>query len=397
MDFSWHRNEFSSQQKAAVMRQESRPRRLFPTRRQSLSDSAKKTHDQSQSPFFKLPAELRLAIYSEAGLSNATIHCFTHEYENQTGAATCPIEHLTKKNSTNIYHGKVCTHPQDDSSAPPYISSTPTHCTGCTTASRQALTPLPSSFIAFAPRSPPPPPSSPILPLLLTCRRLYTEALPPLYASSTFSFTDLFTLTDFLTTAMPPAHAARIRSLTLTWTMLAQPVIPRSALSPAMRRELARRHDVPGRPVLLLPPYAAPPAHLVGPPHDAGTWRDEVWGPRGVVRGLLPGLRRLRLELADRVDDGCGSGGVSQLRHAHGVWGGRGTAAYVRAEELWVEWLRPVGEALEGREGEVVVEGGIWCRFDGEGEGSRRHAVIKGGGGEKRVSVLADGGEEVEW
>lgn len=76
------------------------------------------------------------------------------------------------------------------------------------------------------------------------------------------------------------------------------------------------------------------------------------------------------------MGDGCGSGGVGQLRHAHGVWGrSRGTPVYAGPEELWVEWLRPVGEALEGREEEVVVvEGGIWCRFDGE-----RHAVIKGG------------------
>ncbi|KAF9638031.1 hypothetical protein BFW01_g8928 [Lasiodiplodia theobromae] len=358
MDFSWSKKEFSSQKKAALMRQESRPRRPFPTRRQSLSgtlDSTKKMHDQSQSPFFKLPAELRRAIYSEAGLGNATIHCFTREFENQTGADTCPVERLTKKTSTNIYHGKVCTHPQNgSSSAAPYSGDAPNHCSGCATASRQALTCLPASFIDLdhLRGSSTSSPSSCIVPLLQTCRRLYTEAIATLYAETTFSFTDLFTLTDFLTSAIPRAHASRIRSLALTWTLLTQPIVPRSSLSPGM-----------------------------------------VWGAGGVVRALLlPGLRRLRLELADRVDDGCGSEGVGQLRHAHGVWGRRGTAAYARPEELWVEWLRPVGEALEGRE-EVVVEGGIWCRFDKEGS---RHAVIKGGGEEKRVLVLADG-EEVEW
>ncbi|KAB2568833.1 hypothetical protein DBV05_g12484, partial [Lasiodiplodia theobromae] len=317
-------------------------------------------HDQSQSPFFKLPAELRRAIYSEAGLGNATIHCFTREFENQTGADTCPVERLTKKTSTNIYHGKVCTHPQNgSSSAAPYSSDAPNHCSGCATASRQALTCLPASFIDVDHlRGSTSLPSSCIVPLLQTCRRLYTEAIATLYAETTFSFTDLFTLTDFLTSAIPRAHAARIRSLALTWTPLTQPIVPRSSLSPGMVHELRRRHGPRGCPLLLRPPYAAPPAHLVGPPHDAATWRDEVCG---VVRALLPGLRRLRLELADRVDDGCGSEGVGQLRHAHEVWCGRGTPSYARPEELWVEWLRPVGEALEGREEEVAVEGGIWC------------------------------------
>lgn len=61
---------------------------------------------------------------------------------------------------------------------------------------------------------------------------------------------------------------------------------------------------------------------------------------------------------------------------------------------FWLEWLEPVGAALEGREEGVEVEGGIWCKFGEEGS---VHAVIKGGGeGARRVLVLADG-EEVEW
>lgn len=70
---------------------------------------------------------------------------------------------------------------------------------------------------------------------------------------------------------------------------------------------------------------------------------------------------------------------------------------------VWLEWLGPVGEALEEREGEegggggVEVEGGIWCKFGEEGS---VHAVIKGGGGGEqgwgRTLVLADG-VEVEW
>lgn len=84
-----------------------------------------------------------------------------------------------------------------------------------------------------------------------------------------------------------------------------------------------------------------------------------------------------------------------RLKWPLGLGVGVGEGESRRPERLWVGWLEPVGRALEGREEgqEVEVQGGIWCRLDEPGS---LHAVIKGEG-RRRVLVLADGGEEVEW
>ncbi|KAF9638030.1 hypothetical protein BFW01_g8927 [Lasiodiplodia theobromae] len=341
-----------------------RPAPLDQSRRQSLSGIS--AHNQSQSPFFKLPIELRRAIYAQVGLAiNAPIHCFTHRVID---------EHLPPR-----VYGKVCTLPQDGSIAywDPDVDK---YCRPCKMKADQVLHNYPEAFTEFQPAGV----SPSVVPLMQTCRILYLELSTTLYADPTFTFTCLWTLHDFLlspaTTLSPTAHNSLIRHLSLTWNL-------HTRFPPAICRDMTNTVR-------------------------ADAWR-ELWAHIGGT--TLPALRRLRLELADGVGKRCrmdpyfeksvtrrrfyrlrGPAGMYQDEEEEEVVGRR------RPERLWVAWLEPVGKALEGREeDDVEVQGGIWCRLNEPGS---LHAVIKGGGGRRggrrgrrRVLVLADGGEEVEW
>lgn len=131
-------------------------------------------------------------------------------------------------------------------------------------------------------------------------------------------------------------------------------------------------------------------------PHDMGTWR-EVWSR---VSSSLPGLRRLRLDLSDRLKT-CVQGQdcyrtskrdiirllVQGSNMEESVFG----TDDEDSKKLWLEWLEPVGGALREK---VMVEGAIWCKLD---EPESVHGVIKGGGeGGRRVLILQNG-QEVEW
>lgn len=131
-----------------------RPAPLDQTRRQSLSGIP--AHGQSQSPFFKLPIELRRAIYALVGLSiNAPIHFFTHRT-------------IDEKLPPRVY-GKVCTLPQDGSIAywDPDVDK---YCRPCKMKADQLLPiyPYPEAFTEFQPAG-----TSPsVVPLMQTCRIL---------------------------------------------------------------------------------------------------------------------------------------------------------------------------------------------------------------------------------
>lgn len=136
----------------SCIRTPQRPAPLDQTRRQSLSGIS--AHDQSQSPFFKLPIELRRAIYALVGLGiNAPIHCFTHRTIDE---ALPP----------RVY-GKVCTLPQDGSIAywDPDVDK---HCLPCKMKADQLLHDYPEAFTEFQPAG-----TSPsVVPLMQTCRIL---------------------------------------------------------------------------------------------------------------------------------------------------------------------------------------------------------------------------------
>lgn len=105
-----------------------------------------------------------------------------------------------------------------------------------------------------------------LLSLLRTCRRVYTEAAPLLYADNTFDFRHVDTLNWFVA-VVPPHHLQQIRSLTLQWRI-------RNGISSVL-------------------PASAP---FSGPPWDGATWKRTV-----AILGSLLNLRSLNLLLGRDV------------------------------------------------------------------------------------------------
>ncbi|KAF2002552.1 hypothetical protein P154DRAFT_574128 [Amniculicola lignicola CBS 123094] len=105
-----------------------------------------------------------------------------------------------------------------------------------------------------------------ILPLLQTCRQIYSEAIPILYKTNTFSFNDLDSLRHFTATILP-VRLSLIRSITLEWCMT-WPI-----------------YDVIAQTLLLSNP-------ALYPPNDEATW-EESWR----IIATMPGLQKLRVRL----------------------------------------------------------------------------------------------------
>ncbi|EKG14373.1 hypothetical protein MPH_08464 [Macrophomina phaseolina MS6] len=154
-------------------------------------------HSQSQSTLFaKLPAEIRQAIFEEAGMAggNKTIHVFSSQRQ---------------------VYGKLCTLPLEN--ARPYYEPEQDECYACRSKACQAIDPTSRHFDNFSPSGCSLDKS--VLSLLQTCRRIYSEAVHTLYQANEFSFTNLWTLLDFFAT-IPESHASKVRSVRLTWALV---------------------------------------------------------------------------------------------------------------------------------------------------------------------------------
>ena len=80
------------------------------------------------------------------------------------------------------------------------------------------------------------------LPLLQTCRQIYTEALPVLYQNNIFDVKSLDALLSFPRTTI---HVDLIRSLRLSWNFCADPLQPRSNPTRPPRRRLLFSDAIP--------------------------------------------------------------------------------------------------------------------------------------------------------
>ncbi|KAF2744499.1 hypothetical protein M011DRAFT_384380, partial [Sporormia fimetaria CBS 119925] len=107
-----------------------------------------------------------------------------------------------------------------------------------------------------------------IIPLMLTCRLVYKEAIDVLYTTNTFSFNDLDCLRYFKST-IPPRAFDRIWYLDISWvgTWWAH---------------------VPNTTVVRQPRY---------PPYDRNTWED-TWR----IVSEIPQLKGLRVEIIHESD-----------------------------------------------------------------------------------------------
>lgn len=112
-----------------------------------------------------------------------------------------------------------------------------------------------------------------LLPLLMTCRRIYTEAMPVLYGENTFSMLHLYSVTSLAETVLPQ-RLHTIRKVELGWYFY----VP----YPLYRR---RGKSVIGQPTTM----------DECPPYDIATW-ERVWD---ILAGM-EGLRELRVDLVGR-------------------------------------------------------------------------------------------------
>ncbi|KAF2491401.1 hypothetical protein BU16DRAFT_565103 [Lophium mytilinum] len=129
-----------------------------------------------------------------------------------------------------------------------------------------------------------------VLPLLQTCRQVYSEAIPLLYSTNTFSFIDLDCLRHLSATILPSRFNA-IKSLTIEWY-----------LTWPLYDDFAQR--------MLF-------STSLYPPHDEATW-EEIWR---IIAGMK-GLQRLRVDLNyfdGFRDNECEQKMLAPLRQIKGV------------------------------------------------------------------------------
>ncbi|KAI9662039.1 MAG: hypothetical protein M1831_002954 [Alyxoria varia] len=115
----------------------------------------------------------------------------------------------------------------------------------------------------------------PLLPLVKTCRKVYTEAIPLLYTTNHFSLNHIETLISLHLTLLPH-RLSQIRSLTLSWRLTLAPYkVQRSSDSNAAS--------------LVIGPNVSPP------PHDLGTWESAC-----AALAAMTGLRDLHVIIEPR-------------------------------------------------------------------------------------------------
>jgi len=129
-----------------------------------------------------------------------------------------------------------------------------------------------------------------ILPFLQTCRQVYSEAVPILYSTNTFSFIDLDCF-RYLSATILPSRFQAIKKLEIEW-YLTWPIYD----------DFAQRMLI---------------STSLYPPHDEATW-EEIWR---IIAGMS-GLQKLRVELNyfdGFRDDECENKMLAPLRQVKGV------------------------------------------------------------------------------
>ncbi|EME45174.1 hypothetical protein DOTSEDRAFT_71033 [Dothistroma septosporum NZE10] len=160
----------------------------------SSLEPEQKTSDQTQSAFLtKLPYDVRLIIY-EMVIGGNVLHL---EAQNQ---------------KARILHN-VCKHPQD-------INDVGMH-QDCSSLSTVRPSSAPREDYAHA---------TGLLPLLVTCRRIYSEAINTLYSANTFEFTQNFAAFTFLKFMLPGPRMASLRHFRLHLRVPRHPALNSRAL-----------------------------------------------------------------------------------------------------------------------------------------------------------------------
>lgn len=216
-----------------------------------------KTFDQTQSPLMRLPFELRQMVYRYV-LGDSTMHMILKEQKlghlrcKAESALACPLG----------YNGL--------------------------TLSRECCWGTVDSANIWAPQSGNrnEPTDGGIIPLLRSCRQIYSESIAFLYSTNAFSFSDLDCLRYFSCTILPE-RLALIQNLDIEWCM-AWPIYDPIA------QQLLR---------------TSPPLY---PPYDEATW-EATWQ----IIAEMPNLRFVRVSLlyfANFRDAACEANMLAPLR-----------------------------------------------------------------------------------
>ncbi|KAK0659390.1 hypothetical protein DIS24_g4174 [Lasiodiplodia hormozganensis] len=234
-----------------------------------------------------------------------TIHLFI--FENKIRSVVCPRAPNTTDDDDYYWYTGDEEHKTEDEEEHPYILN---HFLRHTKGVRRPRNRcdfcdsnrLRSTYISTVPRLPPTWGIGPdFLPLLLTCRRIYADAIPTLYSHPTFSTNHIYTLTDFLL-SLPPPRLASLRSLHLVWPV---PLNERHypAASPSSSSDSFTSSATYAS---FISPYFAsasasapnltPPPFGIAPPHDRVTWT-AFWT---LVATSAPRLRLVAVELVER-------------------------------------------------------------------------------------------------
>lgn len=176
----------------------------------SSLEPEQQTTDQTQSSFLtKLPYDIRLMIYDMVLGGN--------------------VLHLNAQNQKARILHHVCKHPKE-------IDNVGMHqdCSGI-------MTVRPSA----APREDYPEATG-LLPLLVTCRRVYSEAINTLYSANTFEFTQNFAAFTFLKFMLPAQRMASFRHFRLHLRVPRHPALNSRALRDWQDLWSFFRHEMPG-------------------------------------------------------------------------------------------------------------------------------------------------------
>ncbi|PSN70639.1 hypothetical protein BS50DRAFT_570171 [Corynespora cassiicola Philippines] len=259
----------------------------------------RKTLEQMESPLLRLPLELRHMIY-RAVLGDSTMHMILKE--NKLGHLRCKAPSALE--CPLGYNGRTLSR----------------ECCWGTVDSANIWSPM-SGDIAE-------PTDGNILPLLQTCRQVYSESIKFLYSSNSFSFSDLDCLRYFSCTILP-CRFALIRSIDIEWC-LSWPI-----------------YDPVSQHLLL----SDPPLY---PPNDEATW-EETWR----IIADMPNLQFVRASLLyfdGFRDPACEERMLEPLRRVtrpkrfevHVSWAGEEVKD---APFQLIRPMRPLGEELEEWQG----------------------------------------------
>ncbi|KAF2652281.1 hypothetical protein K491DRAFT_57101 [Lophiostoma macrostomum CBS 122681] len=181
------------------------------TRRKSLSSQRTRLFrkakiqemDQLQSPLFsKLPAEIRIKIYSYLLADNSTVHIWTEKERPIRLKCRCDLQTETDPIPISI----DCVN--DESSEDMHLECFAYYSIAGDIVNSGALG---RGYAAFEEGNQV---QLSMLPLLRTCRRVYKEALPLLYAEHTFTFVQERDFINFAR-SVPRSHLGMIRSLNI--------------------------------------------------------------------------------------------------------------------------------------------------------------------------------------